>query len=160
VQLALLAVSLRPQRRRKQHANGQQARLAVDLKNTHPDWPLTIVLRNTTVDEWFHTKTNVARIVHGDISDTGLVRSLSKEHDIVINAITSFDGDFARNIIAGMEERSEGPKGTLIHISGTGNFIDYSKTGNFESKSKVWNVSALSWGPSRASRMLTWIPTG
>ena len=69
-----------------------------------------------------------------------LVRSHSKEHDIVINAITSFDGDFVANIMLGMEERSEDSKGTLIHVSGTGNFIDYGKAGDFNPKSKVWNV--------------------
>ncbi|KAH0831669.1 hypothetical protein AYO21_01867 [Fonsecaea monophora] len=115
------------------------SRLAIDLKKTLPEWPLTVFVRNSNVDEWFKTTANVDRIVYGTISDTELVRSLSKEHDIVINAITSFDGDFVKNIIAGMEERPEQSKGTLVHISGTGNFIDHGTTGSFNPDGKVWN---------------------
>lgn len=83
------------------------------------------------------------RIVHGDFSQKDLVRSLSKDHDIVINAASSFDGDFVESIIAGMEERPENSKGTLVHLSGTGNFIDLGTTGNFNPESKIWNVSLL-----------------
>ncbi|KIX93585.1 uncharacterized protein Z520_10763 [Fonsecaea multimorphosa CBS 102226] len=115
------------------------SRLAIDLKKAYPEWPLTVLLRNTNVDEWFKVTAKVDRIVHGTISDTELVRSLSKEHDIVINSVTSFDGDFVKTIIAGMEERPEHSKGTLIHISGTGNFIDHGKSGSFNPNSKVWN---------------------
>ncbi|ETI27423.1 hypothetical protein G647_09613 [Cladophialophora carrionii CBS 160.54] len=115
------------------------SRLALEVKKSHPDWPLTVFLRNTNVDEWFRTVAKADRIVHGSISDTELARSLSKEHDIVINAITSFDGGFIANVISGMEERPSNSKGTLIHVSGTGNFIDYGKTGNFNPASKVWN---------------------
>jgi len=115
------------------------ARLATEVKKTHPEWPLTVFLRNTSVDNWFKSTAKADRIVHGSISDTELVQSLSKEHDIVINAITSFDGDFVDVIISGMEERPESSKGTLVHISGTGNFIDYGTSGNFNPDSKVWN---------------------
>jgi hypothetical protein len=101
---------------------------------------LTVLLRNTSVDEWFKSTGKVDRIVHGSISDTELVRSLSKEHDIVINSISSFDGEFISNVIAGMEERPPSSKGTLIHISGTGNFIDYGTSGNFNPSSRVANV--------------------
>lgn len=117
-----------------------KARLAIQIKKAHPSWPLTVLLRNTKVDEYFKSTVRAERIVHGSIEDAELVRSLSKEHDIVINSITSFDGDFVKAIISGMEELPEDSKGTLIHISGTGNFIDYSLTGNFNPKSKVWNV--------------------
>ncbi|KIW91903.1 uncharacterized protein Z519_07873 [Cladophialophora bantiana CBS 173.52] len=79
------------------------------------------------------------RIVHGSISDTDLVRSLSRDHDTVVNAISSFEGGFINSVISGMEERPEHAKGTLIHISGTGNFIDNGKSGNFNPDSKVWN---------------------
>ena len=130
-------------------ADSSQARLAIDIKKEHPDWPLTVFVRNTKVDEWFKSTAKADRIVHGSISDTELVRSLSKEHDIVVNAITSFDGDFVANIISGLEERSEDSKGTLIHVSGTGNFIDYGKTGAFDSDSKVWSVSMASIVESR-----------
>ncbi|KAJ9609847.1 hypothetical protein H2200_006176 [Cladophialophora chaetospira] len=115
------------------------SRLAIDVKKAHPDWPLTVFVRNTKVDEWFEATAKADRIVHGSISDTDLVRSLSKEHDIVVNAITSFDGDFIANVIAGMEERPEDSKGTLVHVSGTGNFIDNGTTGAFNPNGKVWN---------------------
>ncbi|KIW19596.1 hypothetical protein PV08_00169 [Exophiala spinifera] len=115
------------------------ARLAADIKKAHPAWPLTAFYRNTAVDDYFTTTAKADRIVHGSFSDTDLVRSLSKEHDIVINAATSFDGSFVDLVISGMEERPETNKGTLIHISGTGNFIDLGTTGNFNPESKVWN---------------------
>ncbi|KIW66397.1 hypothetical protein PV04_05733 [Phialophora macrospora] len=115
------------------------ARLALDVKKTYPEWPLTVFVRNTNVDEWFTSVAKADSIVHGSISDTELVRSLSAKHDIVINAITSFDGAFISNVISGMEERPRSSKGTLIHVSGTGNFIDHGTTGNFNAASKVWN---------------------
>jgi hypothetical protein len=124
-------------------ADSFQAHLALDLKKSQPNWTLTVFVRNTTVDEWFTSTAHEDRIVHGSIADTELVRSLSKEHDIVINAITSFDGDFVANVISGMEDRPQNSKGTLIHLSGAGNFIDYSKTGNFNPNSKTWNVSIV-----------------
>jgi len=117
------------------------ARLAVDLKKTHPQWPLTVFIRSTTVDEYFKSTAGADRIVHGSFSDKEQVRSLSKEHDIVINSASSFDGELINLIISGMEERPDGSKGTLIHLSGTGNFIDHGITGNFNPESKVWNVS-------------------
>jgi hypothetical protein len=118
------------------------ARLAIEVKKAHPDWPLTVFLRNkgASVDEWFTTTAGADKIIHGDISDIKLLQSMSRDHDIVVNAISSFDGELIKNIITGMESRS-GEKGTLIHISGTGNFIDGSQTGAFKSESKVWNVS-------------------
>ena len=117
-----------------------QARLAVELKKAHPNWPLTVFFRNTTYDKYFETA-GADKIIHGDFSDTESVRSLSKEHDIVINAASSFDGGLVKTIISGMEERPASSKGTLIHLSGTGNFIDYGTSGNFDPQSKTWNVS-------------------
>ncbi|KAK4938465.1 hypothetical protein LTR10_021094 [Elasticomyces elasticus] len=114
--------------------------LAADIKRSHPEWPLTAFYRNRAADEYFKSTAHVDRIVHGSFSDTELVRSLSKEHDIVINAASSFDADLINLIISGMEDRpSTSSKGTLIHLSGTGNFIDYGTTGNFNPESKVWN---------------------
>jgi len=115
------------------------ARLAADIKRSHPDWALTAFFRNSFADEYFRSTACVDRIVHGSFSDTELVRTLSKEHDIVVNAASSFDGDFVNVIISGMEEHPASNKGTLIHLSGTGNFIDFGTTGNFNPKSKVWN---------------------
>jgi uncharacterized protein YbjT (DUF2867 family) len=119
------------------------ARLAADIKRSHPDWALTAFFRNPSADEYFKSTARVDTIVHGSFSDTDLVRTLSKSHDIVINAATSFDVDFVNLVIAGMEERPASNKGTLIHVSGTGNFIDFGTTGNFNPDSKVWNVSAV-----------------
>ncbi|KAK5384285.1 hypothetical protein LTR20_008573 [Exophiala xenobiotica] len=115
------------------------ARLAADIKRSHPDWALTAFFRNPSADEYFKSTARVDTIVHGSFSDTDLVRTLSKSHDIVINAATSFDADFVNLIISGMEERPASNKGTLIHVSGTGNFIDFGTTGNFNPDSKVWN---------------------
>lgn len=120
------------------------ARLAADIKRSHPDWALTAFFRNSFADEYFRSTARVDRIVHGSFSDTELVRTLSKEHDIVVNAASSFDGDFVNVIISGMEEHPASNTGTLIHLSGTGNFIDFGTTGNFNPKSKVWNVSSSS----------------
>ncbi|EXJ81067.1 hypothetical protein A1O3_07355 [Capronia epimyces CBS 606.96] len=114
------------------------SRLAVDLKTAHPEWPLTVFVRSPAAESYFKSAA-VDRIVYGSFSDTDLVRSLSKEHDIVINAATSFDGDFITQVIAAMEEKPEHSKGTLIHLSGTGNFIDHGTTGSFNPDSKVWN---------------------
>lgn len=116
------------------------AHLAADLKKSHPDWPLTVFFRNTAADEYFKTQAVADRIVHGTLADTETIRALSKEHDIVINAVSSFNGELVDLIISGMEERPASSKGTLIHLSGTGNFIDYGTSGNFNPQSKVWNV--------------------
>lgn len=120
-----------------------KARLAAAIKKAHPDWPLTAFYRNRSADDYFKETVRANRIVHGDFSQKDLVRSLSKDHDIVINAASSFDGDFVETIISGMEERPENSKGTLVHLSGTGNFIDFGTTGNFNPGSKIWNVSLL-----------------
>ncbi|EXJ90607.1 hypothetical protein A1O1_03710 [Capronia coronata CBS 617.96] len=114
------------------------SRLAIDIKTAHPQWPLTVFLRNNNADDYFKSA-GADKLVHGSSTDADLVRSLSKEHDIVINAATSFDGDFVNLVISGMEERPEHSKGTLIHVSGTGNFIDHGTSGNFNPESKVWN---------------------
>jgi len=118
-----------------------KARLAAALKEAHPDWPLTVFYRNASVDDYFTETVRADRIVHGEFSQKDLVRSLSKDHDIVINAATSFDGGFVETIISGMEERPETSKGALVHLSGIGNFIDLGTTGNFNPESKIWNVS-------------------
>ena len=110
------------------------------MKDAHPDWPLTVFFRNANYDDWFKSTAHADSIVHGSFSDIDLVRKLSKEHDIVINAASSSDGDFTKTIISGMEERTGSGKGTLVHLSGTGNFIDFGTTGQFNSEGKVWNV--------------------
>lgn len=113
--------------------------MAKQLKQAHPDWPLTVFYRNDKADEWFKTEVKADRIVHGTFDDAETIESLSKEHDIVLNAASSFDAALTDAIIAGLKENPKS-KPALIHLSGSGNFIDYGKTGNFNATSKVWNV--------------------
>jgi hypothetical protein len=117
--------------------------LTKQLKETHPDWPLTVYLRNTTVDDYFQSELNVNRVVHGSFTDADTIKSLSKEHDIVINAASSFDPTLTIPILEGLKEKPSGAKGKLIHLSGAGNFIDYGTSGRYDSNAKVWNVSTV-----------------
>jgi len=40
--------------------------------------------------------------------------------------------------LRGLKER----KGTIIHLSGAGNFLDGAKSGTFSVDGKIWNVSS------------------
>ena len=100
----------------------------------------------------------------GEFGDFEKIKTLSKEHDIVINAGNSFTGDPVTAIAAGLRERPSDSKGKLIHISGmldefkafdpfrcvheqrmltstpgAGNFIDFGTSGQFNPESKVWS---------------------
>jgi hypothetical protein len=81
------------------------------------------------------------RIVHGTFEDAAKLSDVAAEHDIVINSGSSFDPDLTRAIVDGMKRRKGSGKGTLVHISGGGNFIDHRTDGKFNATSKVWNVS-------------------
>jgi hypothetical protein len=83
----------------------------------------------------------VDRIEHGTFEDEARVCALAAEHDIVINAGSSFDPTLTKGIIEGLKQRKGTQKGTLIHVSGGGNFIDLRTDGKFNADSKVWNVS-------------------
>jgi hypothetical protein len=79
------------------------------------------------------------KIVHGTFEDAAKVSAAAAEHEIVINSGSSFDPGLSKAIIDGLKRRTAG-KGTLIHVSGGGNFIDHRTDGKFSPESKVWNV--------------------
>ena len=81
------------------------------------------------------------RIVHGTFEDAAKLRALAAEHEIVINSGSSFDPGLTRALVDGMKQSKRTNSGTLIHISGSGNFIDHRTDGKFSPTSKVWNVS-------------------
>ena len=99
--------------------------------------------------------------MHGDFSETDKITSLSAEHEIVINLGSSWDVPLSQAIIAGLKQRPEESRGTLIHISGAGNFVDTSgevEVGKSNPIAKWWNddseedmslinVSMLNGGP-------------
>jgi hypothetical protein len=109
------------------------------IKQSHPDWPVTAYVRGIKPESELRASLKADRIVVGDFSDSDKISTLSKEHDIAVNAGSSFTGDLVAAIIAGQKARVKGPKGKLIHISGAGNFIDFGTSGNFNPESKVWN---------------------
>jgi hypothetical protein len=93
----------------------------------------------------YFTSIGVSKIIHGDFSEHSKISALSASHDIVINCGSSWDVPLSKAIIAGLRQRSaEGKgKGSLIHISGAGDFIDDSVDGAFKEGSKVFNVSEM-----------------
>jgi len=109
------------------------------LKQKYPTWPLTVYFRNPQADDWFRNVVGVDRIEHGTFEDEARVCALAAEHDIVINAGSSFDPTLTKGIIEGLKQRKGTQKGTLIHVSGGGNFIDLRTDGKFIADSKVWN---------------------
>jgi hypothetical protein len=102
---------------------------------------VTAYVRSTKPEHELKASLKADRIVVGDFNDFEKISTLSKEHDIAVNAGSSFTGDLVSAIIAGQKARVKGPKGKLIHISGAGNFIDFGTSGNFSPESKVWNDS-------------------
>lgn len=117
------------------------ASISCFLKEAHPNWPLTVYFRNPEADTYFNTVVKADRIVHGTFEDATKLSDLAAEHDVVINSGSSFDPDLTRAIVDGMKRRKGSEKGTLVHISGGGNFIDRRTDGKFNATSKVWNVS-------------------
>jgi hypothetical protein len=81
--------------------------------------------------------------VHGTYDELDKISSLSKEHDIVINVGSSFDTKLSEAIVSGLNQRTDGKKTTLIHMSGTGNFVDKSWIdGAHHESAKIWNASS------------------
>jgi hypothetical protein len=101
-------------------------------------------LRNKDIDDYLTKTAGVQRIVHGGYSEHEKISSLAKEHDIVINVGSSWDVGLSEAIVAGLKQRPESSKTTLIHMSGTGNFVDKRWTdGSHHVESKVWSVSSM-----------------
>ena len=121
--------------------------LVVALKKTHPELSVTVYIRDTekaTID-YLTKSVGVNRIVHGDFSESEKISKLAAEHEIVINCGSSWDVPLTQSIIRGLKARTaEGKKKpSLIHVSGTGNFVDERKDGKYAGDSKVWSVSQL-----------------
>ncbi|KAJ9607273.1 hypothetical protein H2200_008346 [Cladophialophora chaetospira] len=133
--------------------------LVLALKDKYPDFPVTVFLRNTSLDTYLHDTASVRRIVHGTFDEKDKIVALAKEHDIVINVGSSWDVGLSEAIVEGLNQQPEGKKTTLIHMSGTGNFVDKRwKDGASHPEAKVWddnnpedmkliNPSMLNGGP-------------
>lgn len=93
------------------------------------------------------------RIEHGTFEDLTKIRTLAAEHDIVINTGSSFDPALSQTIVDGLKQRKGDKKGTLIHVSGGGNFIDLRTDGKYSPNSKVWNVSVVAKNSSPLGRL-------
>ncbi|MCJ1405532.1 hypothetical protein MMC11_008760 [Xylographa trunciseda] len=141
-------------------ATGQMgSHLVLALRKAHPTLPLTVYLRNASIDSYLTTTVGVSEIVHGDFSQLEKVAAVAAAHDIVINMASSWDVPLTKAIIAGLRQRPAGATSTLIHISGAGNFVDATTEGgtwNPESKlyddaneddMKLINASMLNGGP-------------
>jgi hypothetical protein len=102
-----------------------------------------VYFRNPVADNFFRNVVEANRIEHGTFEDEDKVRALAAEHDMVINTGSSFDPALTRAIVEGLKQRKGVAKGTLIHVSGGGNFIDNRTDGKFSADSKVWNVSSV-----------------
>jgi hypothetical protein len=110
------------------------------LKNKYPDFPVTVFLRNKSLDTYLSETAGVNRIVHGTFDEKNKIAALAKEHDIVINVGSSWDVPLSEAIVEGLNQQPDGKKKTLIHMSGTGNFVDKRwKDGSFHAEAKVWD---------------------
>ena len=100
---------------------------------------MTAFFRGDKSIDGLKSELGVEHVVIGNFSEAAKIASLSKEHDIVINAGSSSSGELVSAIVEGLKQRSS--KGKLIHVSGGGNFIDLGSSGEFNPNSKVWSVS-------------------
>jgi len=107
-----------------------------------PELPVTVYLRNSGLDSYLTHTAGVNRVVHGTYDEAEKISSLAKEHDIVINVGSSWDTKLSEAIVSGLKQRTGGAKRTLIHMSGTGNFVDKRWTdGAHHQDAKIWNAS-------------------
>ncbi|KAE8444729.1 hypothetical protein EG329_014289 [Mollisiaceae sp. DMI_Dod_QoI] len=121
--------------------------LIAALKKTHSHLALTVYVRDTSapLQEYLTSTVGVDRIVNGDFSELDKISKLAAEHDLVINSGSSWDVPLTKAIIKGLTTKFEEGKGkgSLIHVSGTGNFVDGKKDGKYAGPgagdSKVWN---------------------
>jgi len=114
--------------------------LILELKDAYPEFPITVYLRNAGIDTYLKQTAGVQRVVHGTYDEFDKIASLSKEHDIVINVGSSWDTKLSEAIVAGLEQRPDEKKTTLIHMSGAGNFVDKTwSDGAHHEGAKIWN---------------------
>jgi hypothetical protein len=115
------------------------------LKKQYSDFPVTVYLRNANIDTYLSSIAGATRIVHGTYSEASKISTLAKEHDIVINVGSSWDVGLSEAIVAGLNEREDGKKTILIHMSGTGNFVETRwEDGAHHDDAKIWSVSLSS----------------
>ena len=118
--------------------------LILKLRDQYPKLPVTVLVRNTTIDEYLTTTAGVARVEHGDFSQLAKIEALAEEHDIVINVGSSGDDAVTLAIMEGLKKRPMDAKSVLIHMSGTGNFLNTEwNDGAHHPGSKVWSVSTI-----------------
>jgi N-acetyl-gamma-glutamylphosphate reductase len=116
--------------------------LILDLKTSHPNYPITLYLRNAKLDSYLTTTASAAKIVHGTFDETNKISALAAEHDIVINVGSSWDVGLSEAIIAGLKKEGNGEGKVLIHMSGTGNWVDETfMDGSSHESTKIWDVS-------------------
>jgi hypothetical protein len=122
------------------------------LRDQYPDFPVTVFLRNKSIDTYLYETAGVKRIVHGTFDDKDKIAALAKDHDIVINVASSWDVPLSEAIVEGLKQQPEGRKKTLIHMSGTGNFVDKRwKDGAYHAEAKIWDVRRSQRGQHCAS---------
>ncbi|KIW16120.1 hypothetical protein PV08_06171 [Exophiala spinifera] len=114
--------------------------LVLALRDKHPELPVTVFLRNKSIDTYLSETARVNRIVHGTFDEKDKISELSREHDIVINVGSSWDVGLSEAIVDGLKKQPDDKKPILIHMSGTGNFVDKTWTdGATHEGVKVWN---------------------
>ena len=112
------------------------------LKDKYPNFPVTVFLRNTTLDDYLYKTAGAKRVVHGAFDETEKIVALAREHDVVVNVGSSWDVPLSEAIVEGLIQQPEGKKRTLIHMSGAGNFADKRWIdGAHHAESKIWHVS-------------------
>ncbi|KAJ4310375.1 hypothetical protein N0V94_008489, partial [Neodidymelliopsis sp. IMI 364377] len=91
------------------------------LTTTHPDWPITVLLRRPPPN--FDTLFPSIKILIGDYDSTSLLSSAASESDIVIHCGDSDHVPCLSALISGLLHRKT--PGHLIHLSGTGIVSDH-----------------------------------
>ncbi|KAK4941151.1 hypothetical protein LTR10_018824 [Elasticomyces elasticus] len=114
--------------------------LILALRDHCPGLPVTVFLRNKNLDVYLYETAKVDKVVHGTFDEKDKIVALAKTHDIVINVGSSWDVPLSEAIVEGLKQQPDGKKRTLIHMSGTGNFVDKRWTdGAFHADTKVWS---------------------
>ena len=105
----------------------------------YPTYPITAFLRTTSLDPKLRAL-NITPVL-GTFDDLSTIEKLASQHDVVINAATSMNTDVTQAILRGVAAGQDAPKKTLIHLSGTGNFVDERHDGKFVEKAddEIWN---------------------
>jgi NAD dependent epimerase/dehydratase family enzyme len=116
--------------------------LILALRDSYPDFPVTVYLRNKNIDDYLTKTAGVKRIAHGTYDEHAKIAALAEEHDIVINVGSSWDIGLTKAIIEGLKKRPQDKKTILLHMSGTGNFVETRwKDGSHHEGAKIWSVS-------------------